>query len=81
MTRSDPIRFLLTRPTLSGRPARWLLSLAEYDITCKAPKAIKSQALADLLAHFPSEEHEPPSDELPGDEFQAAKVNVKENGV
>ncbi|XP_028077305.1 uncharacterized protein LOC114279278 [Camellia sinensis] len=77
MTRSDPIRFLLTRPALSGRPARWLLSLAEYDITCKAPKAIKSQALADLLAHFPSEKHEPPSDELPGDEFQAAEVNTE----
>ncbi|GMP78570.1 hypothetical protein CsSME_00034472 [Camellia sinensis var. sinensis] len=77
MTRSDPIRFLLTRPALSGRPARWLLSLAEYDITCKAPKAIKSQALADLLAHFPSGEHEPPSDELPGDEFQAAEVNTE----
>ncbi|XP_028086009.1 uncharacterized protein LOC114286987 [Camellia sinensis] len=77
MTRSDPIRFLLTRPALSGRPARWLLSLAEYDITCKAPKAIKSQALADLLAHFPSGEHESPSDELPGDEFQAAEVNIE----
>ncbi|GMP59684.1 hypothetical protein CsSME_00022869 [Camellia sinensis var. sinensis] len=41
MTKSDPIRFLLTRPALSGRLARWLLSLAEYEITCKAPKAIK----------------------------------------
>ncbi|XP_028123698.1 uncharacterized protein LOC114320834 [Camellia sinensis] len=77
MTRSDPIRFLLTRPALSGRPARWLLSLAEYDITCKAPKVIKSQALADLLAHFLSRKHEPPSDELPGDEFQAAEVNTE----
>ncbi|XP_028114221.1 uncharacterized protein LOC114312222 [Camellia sinensis] len=34
--------------------ARWLLALAEYDITCVTPKAIKSQALADLLAQFPS---------------------------
>lgn len=72
ITRCDPIRFLLTRPALAGRPARWLLSLAEYDITCKAPKAVKSQALADLLAHFPSGEYEPPSEELPGDDFQAA---------
>ncbi|GMP66143.1 hypothetical protein CsSME_00026619 [Camellia sinensis var. sinensis] len=77
MTMSDPIRYLLTRPALSDRPARWLLSLAEYDITCKAPKAIKSQALADLLAHFPSGEHEPPLDELPRDEFQADEVNTE----
>lgn len=46
--------------------ARWLLALAEYDITCVNPKAIKSQALADLLAQFPSGEHEPAEVSLPG---------------
>ncbi|XP_028109700.1 uncharacterized protein LOC114308334 [Camellia sinensis] len=44
----------------------WLLALAEYDITCVTPKAIKSQALADLLAQFPSGEHEPAEVSLPG---------------
>ncbi|XP_028119392.1 uncharacterized protein LOC114316894 [Camellia sinensis] len=39
--------------------ARWLLPLAEYDITCVTPKAIKSQALADLMAQFSFGEHEP----------------------
>ncbi|XP_028113660.1 uncharacterized protein LOC114311696 [Camellia sinensis] len=46
---------------------RWLLALAEYDITCVTPKAIKSQALADLLAQFPSGEHEPAKVPLPGE--------------
>ncbi|XP_028124257.1 uncharacterized protein K02A2.6-like [Camellia sinensis] len=46
--------------------ARWLLALAEYDITCVTPKAIKSQALVDLLAQFPSGEHEPVEVSLPG---------------
>ncbi|XP_028100286.1 uncharacterized protein LOC114299690 [Camellia sinensis] len=46
--------------------ARWILALAEYDITCVTPKAIKSQALADLLAQFPSGEHEPAEVHLPG---------------
>ncbi|XP_028114046.1 uncharacterized protein LOC114312067 [Camellia sinensis] len=45
--------------------AGWILALAEYDITCVTPKAIKSQALADLLAQFPSGEHEPTEVHLP----------------
>ncbi|XP_028059057.1 uncharacterized protein LOC114262842 [Camellia sinensis] len=55
----------IERPALIGRMARWLLALTEYDITCVTPKAIKSQALADLLAQFPSGEHEPAKVPLP----------------
>ncbi|XP_028078727.1 uncharacterized protein LOC114280545 [Camellia sinensis] len=54
--------------------ARWLLALAEYDITCVTPKAIKSQALADLLAQFPSGEHEPAEVSLPGVVHDSAAV-------
>ncbi|XP_028127319.1 uncharacterized protein LOC114323841 [Camellia sinensis] len=46
---------------------RWLLALAEYDITCVTPKAIKSQELIDLLPQFPSGEHEPAEVPLPGE--------------
>ncbi|XP_028088019.1 uncharacterized protein LOC114288661 [Camellia sinensis] len=59
MTKSDPVCYLLSKPTLTRRMARWLLALAEYDITCVTPKAIKSQALADLLAQFSYGEYEP----------------------
>ncbi|XP_028061729.1 uncharacterized protein LOC114265168 [Camellia sinensis] len=59
VTRSDPIRYLLSKPALTGRMARWLLAPAEYDITYVTPKAIKNQALADLLTQFLSGEHEP----------------------
>lgn len=38
--------------------ARLLLQLSEFDITVVNPKGIKSHALADLLAWFPSGEHE-----------------------
>ncbi|XP_028116375.1 uncharacterized protein LOC114314126 [Camellia sinensis] len=48
---------------------RWLLALTEYDITCVTPKAIKSQALADLLAQFPSGEHEPAEVPLLGEVY------------
>ncbi|XP_028127092.1 uncharacterized protein LOC114323632 [Camellia sinensis] len=47
--------------------ARWLLDLVEYDITCVTPKAIKGQALADLLAQFLYGEHESAEVPLPGE--------------
>ncbi|KAF7842062.1 reverse transcriptase [Senna tora] len=67
MTKSDPIRFLLKRPILSGRLTRWTLIIGEFDITPVLPRAIRSQALADLLALFPSGNHEPIDDNLPGE--------------
>ncbi|KAF7815377.1 reverse transcriptase [Senna tora] len=67
MTKLDPIRFLIKRPILFGRLTRWALILAEFEITPILPKAIRSQALADLLALLPSENHEPIDDGLPGE--------------
>ncbi|XP_028073328.1 uncharacterized protein LOC114275489 [Camellia sinensis] len=67
VTRSDPIRYLLSKPALTGKVARWLLALGEFEITCVAPKAIKSQALADFLAQFPSGNYEPVNEELRGE--------------
>ncbi|KAI3680722.1 hypothetical protein L6452_35496 [Arctium lappa] len=47
------------------RDARRFLTLAGYDMKCVTPNAIKSKALVDLLAHFPSGEYEyaPPSEQ------------------
>ncbi|KAF7839558.1 reverse transcriptase [Senna tora] len=67
MTKSDPIRFLLKRPILFGRLTRRTLIIGEFDITPVLPRAIRSQALADLLALFPSGNHEPINDDLPGE--------------
>ncbi|CAL9000322.1 unnamed protein product [Prunus brigantina] len=53
IVKSDPVRYLLTRPVLSGRLARWLLQLSKFDIMCTTPKAIKGQAVIDMLALFP----------------------------
>ncbi|XP_028085085.1 uncharacterized protein LOC114286190 [Camellia sinensis] len=76
VTRSDPIRYLLSKPALTGKVARWLLALGEFEITCVAPKAIKSQALADLLAQIPSGDYELVNEEVRG-EVHAAMASEK----
>ncbi|XP_028058451.1 uncharacterized protein LOC114262295 [Camellia sinensis] len=65
VTRSDPVRYLLSKPTRTGRMARWLLAIVEYDITYVTLKVIKSQALADKLAQFLCGKHEPAEVPLP----------------
>uniref|UniRef100_A0A2N9INS0 RNA-directed DNA polymerase n=1 Tax=Fagus sylvatica TaxID=28930 RepID=A0A2N9INS0_FAGSY len=67
MTKSHPIKSLLQRSVLSGRLAQWLLQLSQYEIIAETPTAIKSQAIADLLAQFPGEDNSSISDEVPGE--------------
>lgn len=57
VTKSNPLKYLLWKPVISGRIARWLLQLSELDITVSNPKGIRIQALANLLAQFPTGEH------------------------
>jgi hypothetical protein len=66
MTKSHLIRGLLHRPVLSGRLAQWLLQLSQYEIITENPTAIKSQAIADLLAQFSGEDSSSISHEVPG---------------
>uniref|UniRef100_A0A2N9GEB7 RNA-directed DNA polymerase n=1 Tax=Fagus sylvatica TaxID=28930 RepID=A0A2N9GEB7_FAGSY len=67
MTKSHPIRSLLHRSILSGKLAQWLLQLSQYEIITETPTAIKSQAIADLLAQFPGEDSSLISHEVPGE--------------
>uniref|UniRef100_A0A2N9I9R8 Reverse transcriptase n=1 Tax=Fagus sylvatica TaxID=28930 RepID=A0A2N9I9R8_FAGSY len=77
MTKSHPIRSLLQRPVLSGRLAQWLLQLSQYEISTETPTAIKSQAIADLLAQFPGEDGSVISQEVPG---EVGRSTVGRNG-
>ncbi|KAA0025936.1 uncharacterized protein E6C27_scaffold34G002400 [Cucumis melo var. makuwa] len=49
----DPIKYVLSRPIISGRLAKWVVLLQQYDIVYIPQKAIKGQALADFLADHP----------------------------
>ena len=73
VTKSHPIKVLLHQPLLTGRIAKWLVLLSQYDIGLRTLKTVKSQAIADLLAQFPREEESSLSEEIPG---EVAVTNV-----
>ncbi|BFG30001.1 hypothetical protein CerSpe_162750 [Prunus speciosa] len=78
VVKSDPVRYLLTRPVLSGRLARWLQQLSEFDITCMTPKAIKGQAVIDMLALCPEVEESTLSEEVLGELPEVVAVVTEE---
>jgi ribonuclease HI/transposase InsO family protein len=69
ISRADPLKYLMTRPTLSGRLAKWALMLLEFDIEYVPQKAIKGQALADFLAAHAVPDDSPLVNDLPGEEI------------
>ena len=50
---ADPVKYVLSKPALSGWLARWGFLLTEYEIIYIPQKAIKGQALADFLVDHP----------------------------
>jgi hypothetical protein len=48
--KSDVIKHILTAPVLKGQLRKWMFTLSEFDIRYQPMKAIKGQAMADLIA-------------------------------
>jgi hypothetical protein len=48
--KSDIIKHMLPAPMLKGRLGKWMFVLSEFDIRYQPTKAVKGQALADLIA-------------------------------
>jgi ribonuclease HI len=48
--KSDVIKHMLSAPVLKGRLGKWMFALSEFDIRYQPMKAVKEQALADLIA-------------------------------
>ncbi|RDY14358.1 hypothetical protein CR513_00581, partial [Mucuna pruriens] len=74
VTKTDPIKYILEKPALTGRIARWQMTLAEFDITFVTQKAIKGRAVADHLAYHPLSDYQPLMDEFPDESI----MNVAE---
>lgn len=59
VSKHDPLRYLQQTPSLTGKLARWLVLLIEFNIDYVAKKVIKGRAVADFLAQNPvSDEQE-----------------------
>ena len=74
MTKSHVIKALLQQPILLGKISQWLLQLSQYDLRMGTPRAMKSQAIVDLLAQFLGEEEFSLDDEVPGEITMAEEV-------
>jgi hypothetical protein len=48
--KSDVIKHMLSAPVLKGQLGKWTFALSEFDIRYQPAKAVKRQALADLIA-------------------------------
>jgi hypothetical protein len=48
--KSDVIKHMLSTPVLKGQLRKWMFTLSEFDIWYQPMKAVKGQALADLIA-------------------------------
>ena len=64
----------LQQPILLGKISQWLLQLSQYDLRMGTPRAMKSQAIVDLLAQFLGEEEFSLDDEVPGEITMAEEV-------
>ncbi|KAG9458313.1 hypothetical protein H6P81_002821 [Aristolochia fimbriata] len=68
ISRADPLKFIMTRPMLSGRLAKWALLLSEFEINFIPQKAIKGQGLANFRADHPIPAEWEVSENLPDEE-------------
>lgn len=64
----DPLKYLLSKATLTGKTAKWVMLLSKFDIEYVDKKEIKGQVIMDHLADAPLPGDHPILTELP-DEF------------
>ena len=55
----DPLKYLLSKASLIGRLAKWMMILSKFDIEYVEHKAIKGQAIVDQLVDFAIQDDAP----------------------
>ena len=79
ISRIEPLKYLMARPVLTGRFAKWAFRLVEFDITYTPQKPIKGQTLADFLVAHPMADNSPLTCDLPYEETLA--IEEEKNSV
>ncbi|XP_062119106.1 uncharacterized protein LOC133832835 [Humulus lupulus] len=68
VSKADPLRYILSKPVLSGQLAKCSMILSEFEINFVPQKVIKGQALADFLAAQPIPDNMELREDLPDEE-------------
>ncbi|MFA1094694.1 hypothetical protein ACDI55_28550, partial [Klebsiella pneumoniae] len=61
----DPLKYFLNKAALTGRLAKWVMVLSEFDIQYVECKAIKGQVIANQLADAPMQSSLPLNIDFP----------------
>ncbi|RDX63345.1 Retrovirus-related Pol polyprotein, partial [Mucuna pruriens] len=75
VAKTNPIKYILEKPALTGKITRWQMALSEYDIIYVNQKAVKGSALVEHLAYHPLEDFQPLAHEFP-DEHIATTTSI-----
>lgn len=54
ISQTDLIKYMLSRPLITGRIGKWSLALMEFSFKYIPQKAVKGRAVAEFLADHPS---------------------------
>ncbi|XP_042484524.1 uncharacterized protein LOC122064815 [Macadamia integrifolia] len=73
ISRIDHIKYLFENPALTGKMARWLLLLSEFNITYVNQKSIKGRAIVDHLSTHPTEDGRSLDDAFPDEEIMVVE--------
>ncbi|XP_058192102.1 uncharacterized protein LOC131309494 [Rhododendron vialii] len=76
VSRMDPLKYLFEKPALTGKMARWLLMLSEFELKYVTRKSIKERVVADFLADYPIEGGEDAEFKLPVEDVMTLVEDV-----
>nr|XP_033517156.1 uncharacterized protein LOC117281427 [Nicotiana tomentosiformis] len=74
VSKANPIKFVMSKPVLNDRLARWYLQFQQFEIVYIPQKVVKGQTLADFLADHPIPDDWELTDELPDEDAMVIKV-------
>ncbi|KAL0405438.1 UNVERIFIED_CONTAM: Polyprotein P3 [Sesamum latifolium] len=74
VSKANPLKYVMTKPVLSDRHARWYLQLPQFEIPYIPEKVIKGQVLADFLADHPMLAEWELSDDLPDEDVLVIEI-------
>ncbi|XP_059629068.1 uncharacterized protein LOC132271636 [Cornus florida] len=59
LCQTNVIKYMLSRPLITGRIGKWALALMEFNFIYVSQKSVKGRVLADFLADHPSTDIDP----------------------